>query len=669
MDEKLDWRIIIRYSAFPTRKASPRNLCPMNVADTQASTDLASAIAEADIRVLLMCLVHMSGDLRWLEPPFQPRRDVRLIPDPKAGLPDEVCAEVRAAALALLRTGGGEPVVTDPGDELMRRMMSVCLGEVVPPEYGSLMREEMAIIPREATWPNGAAPERLDHARVLIVGAGVCAISLGAALGRLGIEYEIVEKNDELGGTWNVNRYPGCGVDTPNHSYSFSFGSRYRWSRYFSPREEILDYLRKTADDLGVRPNIRFRARLLSATWDEGRRRWLSLVEDERGTRQIESAFLVSAIGQLNDPVMPPIEGIASFCGPSFHSALWPEGLSVKDRHVAVIGTGATAMQLVPAIADQVRSVTVYQRTPQWSRPIAGYSDRIGAGTQWLLKHVPFYAEWFRFNMFWRYGDGLLPLLRKDPAWPHPERAVNRINDRHRREMTDFIVSELGERTDLIAKCIPSYPPYGKRILLDNGWYRTLLKPNVELVDTPIARVREDGIATADGRVRLADIIVYSTGFKVTRMAARLNITGRDGVRLADAWADDNPTAHLGLTVPKFPNFFCMLGPNSGPAHGGSVIFQAECQTRYITSCLVEMIDRGIDAIDVRKDVHDAYVRKVDAEHETLIWTHPGMSTYYRNQRGRVFSASPWRFVDYWAMTHDPDLGEFEVTPARGAQD
>jgi 4-hydroxyacetophenone monooxygenase len=266
--------------------------------------------------------------------------------------------------------------------------------------------------------------------------------------------------------------------------------------------------------------------------------------------------------------------------------------------------------------------------------------------------------------MFWRYGDGLLPFLRKDPSWPYPDRAVNKGNDRHRQELTDFILSELKDRPDLIEKCLPTYPPYGKRILLDNGWFRTLTKSHVELVTDPIDHFARDGIVTSDGKSRPADVIVISTGFKVTEMAARLNISGRDSKKLAEVWADDNPTAYLGLTVPEFPNFFCMLGPNSGPAHGGSVIFQSECQSRYITACLVEMIEKGIAAIDVRQEVHDRYVREVDAEHGQMIWTHPGMTTYYRNRRGRVFSAMPWRFVDYWAMTHDPDFSQYHQTRA-----
>lgn len=635
----------------------------MNIATTPKEFDLPSALEQADIRVLLMVLVHMTGDLRWLEPPYAPRRDVRLIPDPRAGLSDEIQADIRKAALEILG-GNAKPVITDPGNDLMQRMMSATLGEKVAPEYAPMMREEMGLIERHAKWNKQPPADKIEERHVLIVGAGVCAIALGVGLNRLGIPYTIVDREDAIGGTWYVNHYPGCGVDTPNHSYSYSFGPRNRWTRYFSQQQEILDYLQTTADRFGVRDHVRLGTRLTSSRWDEATKRWISTLETPEGPQQISSAILVSAIGQLNDPSMAPFKGADEFAGTIFHSARWPKDLDLKGKRVAVIGTGATAMQLVPSIADQVGSVTIYQRTAQWSRPVAGYSDNITDGAQWLLEHVPYYAEWFRFNMFWRYGDGLLPFLRKDPNWPHPDRAVNAGNDRHREELTDFILSELEGRPDLIEKCVPTYPPYGKRILLDNNWFRTLRKPNVDLVTEGIDRIARDGIVTADGKMHPADVIVVSTGFKVNEMAAKLNITGRDGKNLRDVWADENPTAHLGLTVPDFPNLFVMLGPNTGPAHGGSVIFQAECQSRYITSCLVEMIEKDIAAIDVRPEVKDAYVKKVDAEHEQMIWTHPGMTTYYRNSHGRVFSAMPWRFVDYWEMTHDPDLRDYRVTSA-----
>jgi len=636
----------------------------MTIEMPRRTLDLASAIAEGDIRCLLMVLVHMTGNERWLEAPYRPGRDVRLIPDPDAGLPANIQREIRAAIVDLFKGGDPTPIVTDPGNDLILKMMRACLGENVAPEYAALMREEMAFVPREVRWRKRPPDAALARQHVLIVGAGVCAIALGVALGHLDIPYTIVEKNAELGGTWYINRYPGCGVDTPNHSYSYSFGSPHAWTRYFCQRQELLDYLKKVAAEYGIRDHLRLNTRLTSSRWDEGKRRWISTLRTNDGEATFESTALVSAIGQLNDPSRAHFRGEEAFGGLILHSALWSDDIDVSGKRVAVIGTGATAMQLVPSIVDKVASVTVYQRSAQWARPVKGYSDPITDGAQWLLAHLPFYVKWYRFNMFWRYGDGLLPLLRKDPAWPHPERAVNKGNDRHRQELTDFILSELKYRPDLIAKCVPTYPPYGKRILLDNGWFRTLTKENVELVTDTIEHFASDGIVTADGMLRLADIIVIATGFKVTEMTARLNITGRCSKNLRETWANDNPTAYLGLTVPDFPNLFCMLGPSSGPAHGGSVIFQSECQSRYISTCLVEMIERGLAAIDVRQDIHDDYIRKVDAKHEAMIWTHPGMTTYYRNKNGRVFSAMPWRFVDYWAMTHDPDFSQYRLTEA-----
>lgn len=636
----------------------------MNIESSRQPLDLASAIAEGDIRCLLMVLVHMTGDMRWLEPPYLPKRDIRLIPDPEAGVPKEIQDEIRAAVVKLFADGTPRPAIADPGEELLLKMMRSCLGENVAPEYAPLMREEMGFVPREPHWTKRPSDQKLAEQHVLIVGAGVCAIALGVALGHLGIPYTIVEKNDELGGTWWINRYPGCGVDTPNHSYSYSFSSHNEWTRYFCQREELLGYLQKVAEECGIRKHLRVNTELTSSRWNEEKRSWISTLKTANGEETFESTALVSAIGQLNDPSRARFEGEENFKGTILHSALWSDDIKLDGKHVAVIGTGATSMQLVPTIADRVASVTVYQRSAQWARPVKGYADPISEGARWLLAHLPFYVQWYRFNMFWRYGDGLLPFLRKDPAWPHPERAVNKGNDRHRQELTDFILAELKDRPDLIAKCVPTYPPYGKRILLDNNWFKTLTRDNVELVTNTIDHFDEGGIVTANGERRPADIIVVATGFKVTEMAARLNISGRAGKDLRQAWANDNPTAFLGLTVPGFPNFFCMLGPNSGPAHGGSVIFQSECQSRYISACLADMIEQDVAAVDVRPDVLDDYVRKVDAEHETMIWTHPGMSTYYRNSSGRVFSAMPWRFVDYWRMTHDPDLGQYRLTKA-----
>ena len=623
-------------------------------------SDIRAAIDDADLRVLVMCLFHLTGDERWLEPPYQPVRDVRLIADPTAGFPPDVQAEIRGTAFSLLEGGAPEPRLTDPDDTLLLRMMSVCLGEQVDPAYVPMMREDMGFATGDAQWsaegglPDGAAQP------VLIVGAGISGLALAVQLERLGTPYVVIEKNDDVGGTWLENRYPGCGVDTPNHFYSYSFAPNHGWTRYFSSRDEIHRYLQSTAESSGVRRRIRFRTRLTGAVWNEAAQRWSVTLDGPDGVEHLDVAVLVSAIGQLNRPSMPRIEGADDFAGPLFHSARWPEGVDIAGQHVAVIGTGASAMQIVPTIADDVASLTVYQRSAQWARPIAEYRQQVKPGTQWLLSNVPFYAIWNRFTLFWRYGDGLLRFLRKDPDWPDPDRALNRVNDRHRQELTDFIRTELADRPELVEQCLPTYPPYGKRMLIDNGWFAALRKPGVSLVTTPIERIDAGGIVTVGGQHRPADVIVFATGFVITDLTARLGIVGRGGLSLADAWAGDTPSAYLGITVAGFPNLFLMYGPNTNLGHGGSIIFHAECQARYISKMLVAMAEQGVAAVEVKPVVHDEYQRRVDEEHAQLIWTHPGMSTWYRNAKGRVISVSPWRLVDYWAMTHDPDLADYE---------
>ncbi|MEC9346660.1 MAG: NAD(P)/FAD-dependent oxidoreductase [Pseudomonadota bacterium] len=626
---------------------------------------VAAAVHAADLRVLLMVLFHVTGDRKWLQAPYRPRRDVQLIADEDGGLPAEVQDDIRRAATEILSRPGFVPAITDPGDTLMQEMMSVCLGEAVPDEYAPMMRQQMGLMPRAEDLP--PAPRKLAAGQlpVLVVGAGASGIAMGATLLDLGIPFTIVEKNAEVGGTWLENRYPGCGVDTPNHAYSFSWGERYPWSRYFAPREQLHDYLVRSADGFGLRPHIRFETSVTSARWDEAARCWHVGLRNPDGSSETVRAFaLVSAIGQLSQISIPDIPGKDDFQGPIFHSAQWPEGLELTGKRVAIIGTGATSMQVVPTVVDEVARITVYQRSAQWARPIPRYHDPIGADAQWLLAEVPFYAAWFRFTMLWRYGDGLLPTLRKDPDWIHPERSLNRVNDRHRQQMADHIMAELEGRPDLIAKCMPTYPPYGKRILLDNGWFQAIRKPNAELVTDDIDRIVADGVVTRDGTHRPADVVVLATGFRIAQMAARLNITGRAGRSLAEEWAGDDPRAYLGIAVAGFPNLFVMQGPSTGLGHGGSAIFQSECQAHYIAVCLSRMLNEGIAAIEAKPEAQAAFVAMIDALHEQMIWTHPGMSTYYRNSRGRVVSVTPRRLVDHWTESREPDFNAFHLTPA-----
>ncbi len=622
------------------------------------------ALAVADLRVLAVCLHHMTGDRRWLEPPFQPMRDVRLIADPTAGFGPDEAAEMIATARAWLLDPPGSPAIADPGADDFAEMISTFLGETVPPEYLTLIREDFGFEPADTEWRQ---PEAVDASRdVLIVGAGVSGLCLAIKLFRLGFEVRVVDKNADVGGTWFENRYPGCGVDTPNHFYSFSFAPNPDWKHFFSPRDELQGYVQQVADEFGLRERIEFGSTVESATWNDEASEWSVEIAANGERRTTTAGVVVFATGHFNIPVAPTFPGQDEFGGQVVHTARWPANTSLAGKRVAVIGTGASSMQLVPTIAPEVEALTIFQRTPQWVRPVPEYNEKVSADSHWLFTNVPFYDRWYRFAQFWRYGDGLLRFLRRDPEWAHPERSMNRINERHRVEMVDFITSKLADRPDLLERCVPDYPPFGKRILIDNGWFDTLVEPHVELVTEAIDRFTTNGIRTADGVDYEVDVVVLATGFDVTTLASRANITGQGGLTLAEDWADDNPRALLGITVPNFPNLFVMYGPNTNIGHGGSGIWLAEAQSRYIGDRLVDMAEGGLATIECRPERRDDYTAEIDRLHADLIWAHPGTGTYYRNKNGQVRSPMPHRLVDYWTMLREADLDDFvgrEMTP------
>jgi 4-hydroxyacetophenone monooxygenase len=279
-----------------------------------------------------------------------------------------------------------------------------------------------------------------------------------------------------------------------------------------------------------------------------------------------------------------------------------------------------------------------------------------------VLRAFPLYRAWYWLKLYWQFGDKVLDSLRKDPEWEYPDRSVNARNDRHRELFTDYIRTELGERSDLFDKVLPTYPPYGKRILLDNGWYRALCQPHVELVDEAVARVTPEGVVTTAGQVYPADVLVWATGFEASRFVSSLEIIGRGGVSLREAWDDDDARAYLGVTVPGFPNLFLLGGPNSFPGSGSFMYFM-EVQMRYIARLLGHMFDAGVQTAEVRPEVFDEYNELVDRTSETTVWTHPGTNTFFRNARGRLVFVSPFRNVEYWSRAERSDLFDFELRP------
>lgn len=611
--------------------------------------------------VLLMCLAQITGDSRWLEEPFLPKRDISIFADPSGGLEPGIQAVVREALSRVLEElETGDRTLPDlPDQSTLVRMMSVCLGEKVPVEYATMAMEEMGFCERGLDWPKALQSVSVDF-RVLVVGAGFSGIATGRELKRLGLQFDIVEKLGDVGGVWLENDYPEAGVDTPNHFYSFSFAPNLDWSSNYSKRDEVWAYQKQVFEQSGLARHTEFGVEVVAMRWSDSEALWRVTCRDRSGReRERRYQAVITASGNLNIPKCTSIAGAETFPGPWWHSARWQHHVSLKGRRVGVIGTGASAMQFLRTIAHDAAHVTIFQRSAQWARPPQDYHGTTSVESRWLLKHVPFYYAWYRFGLMWRFGDGLLPTVRRDPAWPHARRSMNARNDKQRIQLTDYLLGELADRPDLIEKCLPDYPPYGKRILIDNGWYQTLKRDNVSLITEAVERIDGARILTASGERHEIDVLILATGFEPAKMLASVAIQGRSGGLLSQAWADDDPRAFLGVTVPDYPNLFIISGPNTGLAHGGSVLFVTECQVRFIMSMLRTMVERGARSVEVRRDVHDHYNQRVDAEHAELVWAHPGMNNWYRNARGRVFSPMPWRLVDYWHMTRTINEADF----------
>jgi 4-hydroxyacetophenone monooxygenase len=623
------------------------------------SDRLTSALSEADIPILLMTLVHLTGDRKWIEPPFRPVRDGQIFADESGGLPEDVQEQVRVAAAAVLeRLDRGEALPDHPvDDDLFQQMMSCCVGEPVDRSYVPLMLQEMGIRPAEL--PVGLA-EKLRDKRIVVIGAGVSGVCAAIKLQQLGLDYVVLEKNPGVGGTWFENVYPEAGVDTPNHYYSYSFAATTEWSSYFSKQQEILGYIDGVADRYVIRDNIRFGVTAQAARFDAATHRWTVDILDETGQPEaVEADLVITAVGLVNNPKFPDIPGIDDFGGDLWHTARWPFGYDLTGKRVGMIGTGASGLQAARSIAHDAEQLTIFQRSPQWITPNRDYHRKVTDGKRWLLENVPYYAAWYRFALFWRYSDGIHASLVVDPDWPHPERSVNERNDRHRAFLTRYLEGELEGRPDLIELARPTYPPYGKRMLVDNDWYRTLRRADVELVGESITRITETGVETADGRHHELDVIVMATGFHTTRSIWPLDIIGRNGESIHDYWQIDEMRAYLGMTVPNYPNLFMLLGPNTGLAHGGSVIFQIETQMQYVIRCLEALADHNAATIECRTEAYERWIELVEAAHAQMVFGHPGMDNWYKNRAGRITTITPFLLVDYWTMTQQPVLDDF----------
>ena len=631
---------------------------------TEPDEFIKAALEEANIPALMASLVHVTGDMNIIRGDICPHP--RVLGDPYVGITEAQQGTVRAQALEILKSyrDGGCKLPQAPTVDQVREMMDFLVGESLPDDYGQFLMGELSLDSRDPYAQPGIENiplEKRGAFHVIIIGAGMSGILAAHRLNEAGIPFTVIEKNTSIGGTWFENTYPGCRVDTPNHIYSYSFKPR-DWPKYYSPQDVLLKYFNQCADEFGIRPHIRLNTSVESVELDEKTYTWRVRVKSADGVSQtLEAQAVISAVGQLNRPRLPDIEGREAFSGISFHSARWEHGHALNDKRIAVIGTGASAFQFVPEIAKQAGEVFVFQRTPNWIAIEPVYHDDIPEGKHWLLNYVPFYAKWFRLFRFWHNAEGVLAWVKKDASWRDQTHSISATNDELRAHFTKGMKSILGDEADLLQKCIPTYPPAGKRMLVDNGtWLKTLKRDNVHLVTDSIATITETGIATKSGETYEVDMLIYATGFYPSRMLWPMKIKGLGGIDLQEHW-DGNPRAYLGMTIPKFPNLFCMYGPNTNIVANGSIIFFSECEMRYILGCIKLLLETGCAALDCKQSVHDIYNQWIDEGNLQMAWGASNVRSWYKNSQGRVTQNWPFTLLEFWKHTQAPKKSDYTL--------
>jgi cation diffusion facilitator CzcD-associated flavoprotein CzcO len=488
----------------------------------------------------------------------------------------------------------------------------------------------------------------MTHVNVLIIGSGFAGLGMAIRLEQEGRrDFLVLERFDDVGGTWFANTYPGAACDVPSRLYSFSFAPNPHWSRSFSPQNEILDYLRSCADRFGVRDRIRFGTSAEAAEWDEQARRWH--VRTNAGDFTCD--VLVSGAGALSAPKLPPVEGAEDFAGKVFHSAAWDHDHDVAGERVAVIGTGASSIQIVPQIQPKVASLKVFQRTPAWIIP---RTDRpFTKPERWLYKKIPGLDKLARSVIYWGRESYVVGFAIQQRLMKLPELIARAHLKRH---VPD---------PELRAKLTPSYTIGCKRILISNDFYPALAADNADVVTSPIARMTPEGIVTEDGVAHEVDTIVFATGFQVTPPPIAEGVRGRAGRRLVNVWSEHGMQAHRGTTINGFPNLFFLVGPNTGLGHT-SMVYVIESQIEYVLRALEAMDREGIAAMEPTAAAQEAFNAALQRRLRGTVWDQGGCASWYLDDTGRNTTLWPWFTFRFRKALSEFDSASYEKVAASG---
>lgn len=615
--------------------------------------ELRANLRKADAGILVAVLAQLTGD-----PDVADRYAAKIsfTPEPpeQVGTTDPETLEtlVEAVTAALAEPRRRDAVAfDDPG--LFSRIAPLALGTEVGQEYIGLLLEQggfhpsQPVLPRTAKLPAGF--------KVVIIGAGIAGMAAALECAAAEIDYEIIDRNDEVGGTWYTAVYPGIGVDTPSAYYSLSRDINGDWTSYYPQGAEYQRYLQSVADKNGLRERTRFSTEVVALHWDECRAMWAIHTVDGDGARDVSYAnVVVPAAGYLNRPRWPELAGRHDFAGVSIHSAEWDPGLSLRGKNVAIIGAGCTSVQIVDACVDEVEHLTIFQRQPHWVAPRKRLTDDVPRHRRWLNAHVPFYANWVRLKSFWGTADNNHPVIVRDPEWAAEHLSISKANDVLLQMCLEYIDRVFGAGSELARKVTPDFAPYGKRIIRDpGGYYAALTRDHVDVEASEPAHVNERGIVTQDGRQIDLNVIIYATGYHLDFLST-VDIRGRDGITLSEVW-NDSPSAYRGGLVPGFPNMFISSAPNYSPGHGGGHNFGVEVMVHYVMECLQLMAERGAATLEVTPEAFESYVREIDDAMAETVWCHtPTAHTYYRSGGGRIVTAFPFRMIDVWESHRAP---------------
>jgi 4-hydroxyacetophenone monooxygenase len=616
----------------------------------------------ADIPTLLMTVAHLTGELDVLKPDWKP---VVAMGVAGSGMNADVEAQVREFCLHRLLAfrDSGLPVPARPTSDQLHAIGTWLMGSDIEP-YLPLIAEELVTAeedPRAPRWHKEHVAAGRDF-KVVIIGAGESGMIAALRFKQAGVPFVVYEKGADVGGTWRENTYPGCRIDINSFFYSFSF-ARSTWDDCFAPGPQVFSYMQAVAREKGLYEHIQFNTEVTDAHWDEDSQRWQLLCRDNAGQTRVDSNVVVFAVGQLNRPMIPAIPGKETFQGTAFHSAQWDHNVDWSGKRVAVIGTGASAAQFIPQLAKTAADLKVFARTTNWLLPTPDLHEKISDSCKWLLANLPNYSLWYRAAMVMPQSVGFLEDVVVDVNYPPTEVAVSARNDQLRRDISAWMEPQFADRPDLRDVLIPDSPVGGKRIIRDNGtWISTLKRDNVSMIRQPIEAITPNGICCVDGTEHEFDLIVYGTGFHASKFLMPINITGRDGLALHEVWKDDDARAYMGMTVPGFPNMFCMYGPNTGLVVYSTIIQFSEFTATYIVDAVRLLLEGGHQSMEIKPQVFESYNQRVDQANGLRAWGFSRVNSWYKNSKGRVTQNFPFNAVEFWRRTHEVEVTDYRLS-------